>query len=69
MRRWTYCLLASALCVSLQSGLAQKLAWQSDAQAKPGGPQQVKFLYPEQVTVPAGKPRKAPVAIDVIAKK
>jgi hypothetical protein len=36
------------------AGSAQKLAWQSEAQSKL--PQQVQFLYPEQVTMPAGKP-------------
>jgi hypothetical protein len=53
--RWPIVLLTGALSLSLLSAVAQKLAWQNDAQAKPGA-QQVKFLYPEQITVPAGKP-------------
>jgi len=42
------------LCIGLPGAIAQKLAWESDVQPKTGA-QQVKFLYPEQVTIPAGK--------------
>jgi DsbC/DsbD-like thiol-disulfide interchange protein len=56
MRCFLSALFASALCLSVHCALAQKLAWQSDAQSKSGETkQQVKFLYPEQVTIPAGK--------------
>lgn len=54
MRRLWSILLASAFCFGLSCAIAQKLAWQSDS--KPGDHQLVRFLYPEQVTVPAGKP-------------
>ncbi len=54
MRRWLGVVLASASCLGLQCAVSQKLAWQSDA--KPNEHQLVQFLYPEQVTVPAGKP-------------
>src|ERR1700742_4023925 len=56
MRPWMQAVFASVVCLSLQCAVSQKLAWQSDAPSKPGGSQQVKFLYPEQVTIPAGKP-------------
>lgn len=55
MRRWAQLFVAGAVCVSLQCAVSQKLPWQNNAQSKPGG-SQVEFLYPEQVTVPAGKP-------------
>jgi len=45
-------LLAGALPVS-----AQKLPWQTSASVKPGDNQLVHFLYPQQVTLPAGKPQ------------
>jgi DsbC/DsbD-like thiol-disulfide interchange protein len=48
--------LAGGFCFGLQCAVSQKLAWQSDAQAKGDAHQQVQFLYPEQVTVTAGKP-------------
>jgi len=54
MRRLVLAVLASALCASLQCAVSQKLAWQDDAKADEH--QQVKFLYPEQVTITAGKP-------------
>lgn len=56
MRRFLSAVLASALCASLQCAVSQKLAWQSDAQANANDHQQVKFLYPEQATLAAGKP-------------
>ena len=56
MRRLFFIVLASVLCAGLQSGLSQKLPWQDDSQSKTGGRQFVQFLYPEQVTVTAGKP-------------
>jgi len=46
--------LLAALVVAASLASAQKLAWQSEAQAK--APQQVQFLFPEHVTVSAGKP-------------
>ena len=49
-------ILIGVLCAGLQSAVSQKLAWQNDAQAKADSHQQVQFLYPEQVTIPAGKP-------------
>jgi hypothetical protein len=55
MRRLVSAVLASALCVSLHCAVSQKLAWQSDAPSKTNEHQQVQFLYPEQVTVTAGK--------------
>ena len=56
MRRLLSIVLTGALAASLQGLSAQKLAWQSDAQAKTGQHQLVQYLYPEQVTVAAGKP-------------
>src|SRR5580698_7389114 len=55
MRRMMYAVLASALCMSFQCAVSQKLAWQSDAQTKPNEHQFVQFLYPEQVKLAAGK--------------
>ena len=55
MRRMMYAVLASALCMSFQCAVSQKLAWQNDAQAKPNEHQFVQFLYPEQVKLAAGK--------------
>jgi thiol:disulfide interchange protein len=55
MRRVLSIVLAGALCLGLQCAVSQKLAWQNDAQTT-NQKQQVQFLYPEQVTVPAGKP-------------
>jgi thiol:disulfide interchange protein len=52
-RRWMCVIFAGVLCLSLRCAVSQKLAWQSDEPK--AGAQQVKFLYPEQVTVPAGK--------------
>lgn len=54
MRRVWSILLAGAFCLGLSCAIAQKLAWQN--QSKPGEHQFVQFLYPEQVTLPAGKP-------------
>lgn len=54
MRRLLSIILASAFCLDLSCAIAQKLPWQSAS--KPGEHQLVRFLYPEQVTVPAGKP-------------
>jgi len=56
MRRLLSIVLAGALCLGLQCAVSQKLAWQSDAQTKGDAHQMVRFLYPEQVTVVAGKP-------------
>ena len=56
MRRLLSVVLTGALCLGLQCAVSQKLAWQSDAPAKDDAHQQVRFLYPEQVTVAAGKP-------------
>jgi len=53
MRRLWSLVLAGVFCAGLQCGLSQKLAWQSEGQ--PNQKQLVQFLYPEQVTVPAGK--------------
>ena len=50
--------LAVAACVAcalLASG--QKLPWQTSASMNPGDSQLVHFLYPQQVTLPAGKPQ------------
>lgn len=55
MRRLLYVVLAGALCLSLRCANSQKLAWQSDA-SKTDQHQLVKFLYPEQVSLTAGKP-------------
>jgi DsbC/DsbD-like thiol-disulfide interchange protein len=44
----------AGLAVAVSIASAQKFAWQSGAQSKT--PQQVQFLYPEHITVPAGKP-------------
>ncbi len=55
MRRFLSIVLASVFCLGLQCAVSQKLAWQNDAQAKAGEHQLVRFLYPEQVTVAAGK--------------
>jgi hypothetical protein len=54
MRQWLSVALAGALCLGLQCAVSQKLAWQSDA-PKGDVHQQVRFLYPEQVTLVAGK--------------
>jgi len=54
MRRALFFVLAGVFCVGLQCAVSQKLAWQSDAKANQK--QLVQFLYPEQVTVAAGKP-------------
>ena len=56
MRRMLYVALAGALCLSLQCARSQKLAWQNDASSKTDQHQLVQFLYPEQITVAAGKP-------------
>ncbi len=56
MRRLLSVVVAGALCLGLQCAVSQKLAWQNDAPAKGDAHQQVRFLYPEQVTVAAGKP-------------
>ena len=56
MRRLLSIVLAGALCLGLQCAVSQKLAWQNDAQVKSDAHQQVRFLYPEQVSVVAGKP-------------
>ena len=53
MRRVFALLVLSAFCLGLQCAVSQKLAWQSE---KKDEHQQVQFLYPEQVTVAAGKP-------------
>ncbi|MFZ0632626.1 MAG: disulfide bond formation protein DsbC [Acidobacteriaceae bacterium] len=45
-------LLAGALLAA-----GQKLPWQTSASVKPGDNQLVHQLYPQQVTVPAGKPQ------------
>ena len=52
MRRVFALLVLSAFCLGLQCAVSQKLAWQSE---KKDEHQQVQFLYPEQVTVAAGK--------------
>ena len=54
MRRLLTVVLLGAFCFGLQYAVSQKLAWQSDAQTNQK--QLVQFLYPEQVTVAAGKP-------------
>ena len=46
--------LAVLLTVSLAAG-GQKLPWQTSASMKPGDNQLVHLLYPQQVTIPAGK--------------
>lgn len=56
MRRMLTIVLATTFCLGLRSAVSQKLAWQSDAQAKVDAHQQVQFLYPEQVSVVARKP-------------
>lgn len=56
MRRVLSIVLASAFCLGLQCAVSQELAWQSDAQTKTDPHQMVRFLYPEQVTIEAGKP-------------
>jgi DsbC/DsbD-like thiol-disulfide interchange protein len=56
MQRWFSILACGALLTSLQCLPAQQMAWQSDAQAKPAQHQLVQYLYPEQVTIAAGKP-------------
>jgi hypothetical protein len=55
MRRLLGIALASVFCLGLQCAVSQKLAWQSDA-SKANEKQLVQFLYPEQVTLTAGKP-------------
>ena len=44
------CLLAAAL-----TSIAQKLPWQSSDSSNPNSSQQVRYLYPQQVTLQAGK--------------
>jgi DsbC/DsbD-like thiol-disulfide interchange protein len=53
MRRAFSILIASLCCIALQCAVSQKLAWQSQ---KSNEHQLVQFLYPEQVSVAAGKP-------------
>jgi hypothetical protein len=48
--------IAAVVAGALLAG-AQKLPWQTSASVKPGDDQLVHFLYPQQVTVPAGKPQ------------
>jgi Thiol:disulfide interchange protein DsbD, N-terminal len=51
---------AVAIAALLAGGLlaaGQKLPWQTSASVKPGDNQLVHFLYPQQVTLPAGKPQ------------
>ncbi|QNI30102.1 disulfide bond formation protein DsbC [Alloacidobacterium dinghuense] len=55
MRRVLSILLAGTFCLGLQFAVSQQLAWQSDGQSKGNQKQFVQFLYPEQVTVEAGK--------------
>ncbi|HYK35983.1 protein-disulfide reductase DsbD domain-containing protein [Alloacidobacterium sp.] len=54
MRRVWSVFLAGVFCLGLSCAVAQKLAWQTES--KPNDHQLVRFLYPEQVTLPAGKP-------------
>ncbi|HLH35502.1 MAG TPA: protein-disulfide reductase DsbD domain-containing protein [Alloacidobacterium sp.] len=53
MRRIIAAFVAGIFCVGLQCAVSQKFAWQSE---KKDEHQQVQFLYPEQVSVTAGKP-------------
>lgn len=55
MKRILYIALAGMLGLGLHYAYSQKLPWQNDASAKTEH-QLVQFLYPEQITVPAGKP-------------
>jgi DsbC/DsbD-like thiol-disulfide interchange protein len=45
----------AGLVIAVSIAPAQKFAWQSSAQPKTTDHQQVQFLFPEHVTVPAGK--------------
>jgi hypothetical protein len=49
-------LLLAIACMLVYSADAQKLAWQNDAKSNGSEHQFVQFLYPEQVTIAAGKP-------------
>ncbi|HEX3437267.1 MAG TPA: protein-disulfide reductase DsbD domain-containing protein [Pseudacidobacterium sp.] len=49
-------ILFAVLACAAFGAFAQKLAWQSDGQSKTNEHQFVQFLYPEQVTIAAGKP-------------
>lgn len=55
MRLRIFAVLA-ALAVAGVPSLAQKLPWQSSGNSAPNAPL-VRFLYPQQVNVPAGKPQ------------
>jgi thiol:disulfide interchange protein len=55
MRKLLSVVVLGASCFGWQYAVSQKLAWQSDAQTT-DQKQLVQFLYPEQVTVAAGKP-------------
>ena len=48
--------MAAVVAGTLLAG-AQKLPWQTSASMKPADNQLVHYLYPQQVTLPAGKPQ------------
>ena len=48
--------IVALLSGTLMAG-AQKLPWQTSASMKPADNQLVHYLYPQQVTLPAGKPQ------------
>lgn len=56
MQRAFWSALLVLLPFSAHVIFAQKYAWQGDAQSQANAQQQVRFLYPEQVSVVAGKP-------------
>lgn len=45
------------MLVGAAGALPQKLPWQTSSAANPNDTQLVHFLYPQQVTLPAGKPQ------------
>lgn len=53
----TRALAIAAVVATALTASAQKLPWQTSATMKPGDDQMVHLLYPQQVTVPAGKPQ------------
>jgi len=50
-------LVVAAFVAGALLAVGQKLPWQTSASMKPGDNQLVHFLYPQQVTLAAGKPQ------------
>jgi len=47
----------AALVAGSATALPQKLPWQTSSSSNPNQPQPVQYLYPQQVTLQAGKPQ------------